>query len=103
LFEQKLLEVPSFITRRMPVPRWTSFPQKWHRFGVYMTRNHLLTRFGIEALENVHINIERAVGHNPPWVVNHPCGSGDVKPVASELKGGLTEYAAKTGVDLSFT
>ena len=41
LFEQKLLEVPSFITSRMPVPRWTSFPQKWHRLGVYNSMNHL--------------------------------------------------------------
>lgn len=41
LFEQKLFEVPSFITRRMPVPRWTSFPQKWHRLGVYNSMAHL--------------------------------------------------------------
>src|SRR5271155_308944 len=40
LLEQKDFDVPSFMTRRIPVPRWTSLPQKWQRLGVYNSTCH---------------------------------------------------------------
>ena len=38
--EQYVLVEPSFLTKSIPSPRWTSFPQKEHFFGEYKTSYH---------------------------------------------------------------